>query len=336
MTGIKTTPTPRPAPGAHMTRAAAPALADMIRAAICEAEAAQPLILRAPADPSADWQVRRNPTPAAALRALPLAFAGAIATTTPATPAERLGAEIAARSVLVGLGLNLIACSGDQPAVGVIVGGDGQRVQMAQATAVEFSLPRPAPFALVAEDDEAAEVASLADRTRIAASGLRVNGFRAKLTRAVLKDRDPALLAAELSESIICGAARAIDRIALEALSTGDGVPVGDMRAAGAAGVSFDRLRAVIGRLGPSGEFALPDLAADRGALFFKGVQAVFTDQAAGGWIGDWSTHAVAHTPEISVLVTKTNARGDLVLSAWMGAEAVSPIAGATNLWRLA
>lgn len=335
----------RPQPGGTMTRSATPArvaLAASIRDAIAEATAAQPVQFRETFAGSDEYRALPSPIPAASLRAVPIAFRrdlagdllGATATTEPTQPAA-LGDAIAARSVLAQLGLSLVTVQGQAEPLTHVKGADGQAVGVMQTTRAEFSTVRPAPFATPIEDDDFSEVALLADVTAIAASGLRLHGFRHRMNRAALKDRPAETLAAEFAESILAGAGRLIDRLALDSLATDGGLPLGDIRAAGAAGVQFDRLRAVIGRLGPSGEFALPDMQAIEGRLYHSGVPAVFTSEAAGGWLGDWATHCVAVTPELHVLAHKLNARGDLQLSAWLGATGISPTPG-TRIWRLA
>lgn len=328
-----------------MTRGATPArvaLAASIRDAIAEAGAAQPVQFRELPDGSGDFRVLRDPVPAASLRAVPVAFrrdmAGdllaATATTAPAQSAA-LGDAIAARSVLAQLGLSVVTVPGQAEPLTHVKGAEGQPVGVMQTARAEFSTVRTAPFMTANEDDEFAEAAQLADVTTIKASGLRLHGFRHRLNRPALKDRPAETIAAEFAEAILAGAGRLLDRLALESLATDGGLPLGDARAAGAAGVQFDRLRAVIGRLGPSGEFALPGIQAVEGRLYHSGVPAVFSGEAAGGWLGDWGTHCVAVAPELQILIHKLNARGDLQLSAWLGAVGVSPTPG-TRVWRLA
>lgn len=320
--------TRKPTPGQTMTRAADPAaaLVATIGAAIREAQAAQPLILREPSDPNADWQVRANPTPAASVRFIDLAAAQPVA----APNAPDLLTAIRSRSVLAGLGLGLIVLPERADAPTAKVALQGQPV-IAAAGRGEHSVIGPLEFAFVNEDDPAPAAAWPATVTEIRHSGLRQHAVRVNVSRSTMKNRPVDVLAAEIATALIAGVGRRVDRLAFESLTTGDAqTPVGHWRQLVALGTPFENIAAVSGLDAISGSLAIVE-----GRLFLEGIPSAVTDQSSRSLWGDFRTHAVAIGSQMGVLVKKTTADGAVEVSAWFDAIGLSPTA-ATRLRFLA
>lgn len=304
-----------------------PDLAATIGSAIREAQAAQPVILRAPSDPQADYQVLRNPTPAAALRFLDMTVAAPLAAPT----APDLLGTVRAHSVLAGLGMPLLVLPDQDDAMTAHAATGTRPVGVSRTARGEFSIVAPLDFAATGEDVEAPLSAWPATTTEVRHSGLRQHTARVAIPRSMQRERPIDVLAAELSAAIAAGIGRAVDRVALATLLTGDTpAPLGTWRDAVAAGTAFDRLRAVAG---PGA--TLPEARAIEGTLFVDGIPAAATDQAATSFVGDFSTICCALAAQVGILVKKTGVDGGLEVVTFFAAGAPSATPR-TRVWRMA
>ncbi|MCZ8133424.1 MAG: hypothetical protein O9248_00085 [Rhodobacteraceae bacterium] len=318
--------TRRPTPGQTMTRAAdaSATLVATIDAAIREAQSAQPLILREPNDPNADYQVRRNPTPAAAVRFIDLAAAQPVAAPT----APDLLGMIRGESAFAGLGMGLIVLPERADAQTAQVALQGQPVVPAAGRG-EHSVIGPLDFTLTHEDDVAPLAAWPATVTDIRHSGLRQHSVRVAVRRETLRHRPAAVLASEIATALIAGVGRRIDRLAFESLTTGDDqTTVGTWRQLVTLGTPFENIGALAGTDAINGSLAIIE-----GRLFLDGIPAVLTVQSNRSLFGDFRTHAVAIGAQLGLLVKKTTATGDLEVTAWFDAIGLSPTPATRLRW---
>lgn len=150
---------------------------------------------------------------------------------------------------------------------------------------------------------------------------------RIEVPRSVQKARGFDQVATEIAVALSLGMGRAIDGELLGAVAAAAVAPF-TIAAAAAAGVRWGELVAMIGT---DGAGAVPE----NGRLFAAGVPAKLVPVVAGTIVGAWSRYAVATLEEVDLLVERQSRTGKLVVTAWMGLQALLP-EGEAFAWSVA
>lgn len=190
----------------------------------------------------------------------------------------------------------------------------------------------PAPFAVVADGDDVAESAMPTSEALVDREAGTQYGFRVTFTRREIKAKGWDVLAAEMMTSIAAGLARAVDSHLLSAIAATT-PPTYTLAAAAAAGCRFGELRALIGRDLAEVPDSYMKISADSGQLRVNGVPAELTPFAADTvYLGDWSRYGVAVHDSIDLLLERTSAAGEVVVTCWLDLHALVPDAG--RMWK--
>lgn len=185
-----------------------------------------------------------------------------------------------------------------------------------------------APFAPVADGEDVAESAmpiseALVDRE----NGGTQYGFRVRIKRKDVKAKGWEAISADLLTSVSAGLARAVDKHLLTAVAA-SAPSAFTLAAAAASGVRFDQLAALVGT------DATGSTVSDAGELRAAGIRAELTADAAATYIADWSHTGVAVHDSIDLLLERTSAAGDLVVTCWLDLHALLPDSG--RVWAVA
>jgi hypothetical protein len=195
-------------------------------------------------------------------------------------------------------------------------------------------LVEPAPFAPITldADGDAGPPVLLPGEGTVAASALPMPeasiardalgqvAVRFEVTRAIQRDRLPGELEAEIMMALGLGLGRAMDRALLSAVTAA--TPGAFSAAAVAAsGARWSEVRAIIGTNGTGA-------TTDRGEIFAGGVPAEVSPDLAGTLAGSWDRAAVVVSGEADLLLSRIDARGRLVVTAWLGLQGLVPDAG--------
>lgn len=141
---------------------------------------------------------------------------------------------------------------------------------------------------------------------------------RFELPRSVMKAKGMDELTTEMLTAIALGVGRAADEELLTAITaTTPGAYT--LAAAAAAGLRFDELRAIVGTA------AAGAAVNDAGRLNVSGLPAELSPDMAATIVGSWDRAAVAVSPEISLLVERTNANGSMAVTCWVDMQALIP-----------
>jgi ribonucleotide monophosphatase NagD (HAD superfamily) len=87
---------------------------------------------------------------------------------------------------------------------------------------------------------------------------------------------------------------------------------------AAAAGLRWGDLRAVIGTGAAAGSVAV-----ENGTLRALGVPGELTADTAKAYVADWRGAGVFVSDAVDLIIDRTSAAGDLVVTAWVGAQGV-------------
>lgn len=150
---------------------------------------------------------------------------------------------------------------------------------------------------------------------------------RFELTRAQMKAKGMDELTTEIMTAIALGLGRAADEELLAAI-TATTPGAYSLAAAAAAGLRFDELKAIIGTA------AAGAAVNDAGRLHVSGVPGELTADMAATVVGAFDRAAVAISPEISLLVERTNANGSMAVTAWVDMQPLLPEPG--KFWAVA
>lgn len=152
--------------------------------------------------------------------------------------------------------------------------------------------------------------------------------FAVPLKRGDLRDIEDDRLLAEVLAAIVLGIGGAADACLLAAIHAASPANF-HLGAAAAKGLRFHDLKAIIGADGYSQGTGLPaQVTIDQGALYLAGIPADMTDAAEPSTIAAFDRFGVCLGGEITVLVERKSAAGDVALTCHVGMAAVVPDAG--------
>lgn len=328
------TRTQRPAPGAHLNRAADVQPVDL--AAIFEHARRQIGYMDGPegADGVPTYRVAKPAASAATLdlramlpRVASTATRPSVATTVRQSgESMTLAATVAAAARTVQAGAHLIVMEPPRLI-------DGAVPAFTQSPA-GLRIVRPAGFEVLTLDPvtgegEAAENALsdiVTEATIDRETDLLQHAFRVRVPRSTMKDLAPGVAEAEIAHAIALGLAEAADRCLLAALEAAiPAAPTGGFTfgKAAAMGLRWGDLAAIIGS-NPAAGAAVNDA----GALTVNGVAAEFVAAPVGAIIAAWSRFAIIMHPEVRVMAERLDATGALTVTCFADMAAVVPDAG--------
>ncbi|WP_207887388.1 hypothetical protein [Pseudomonas sp. 30_B] len=185
-----------------------------------------------------------------------------------------------------------------------------------------YTLVEAADFALVADGADVSDSALPVYRDMIDLDTMPAYGFRVALSRAEQKAYEEGQLSDHALVSIALGLARVADQVLLSAINASTPATF-SLGAAAALGVEFSELRALVGTAGTGAAVG------QDGTLRAAGVLAELTPASAETIVGSFSRAAVAVHEDIRLVAERTSKQGELVLTAWLNAQALLPLPGA-------
>ncbi len=184
-----------------------------------------------------------------------------------------------------------------------------------------FAVVNPADMALIGDDADVTVSDIPLFLSAIDRNNQKSYGVAFKLTRRQMKERGDEQTAAELLTGIYSGVARIVDKLALQAVLANTPEAFSLAKAA-AAGVRVADLRGLVGTDATGASFR-----AD-GQLVAAGIPAELTPVTDQTVIGQFDRALAVVGPDMSVLVNRLNANGDVTVTAWLSVDAVAPDAG--------
>lgn len=185
----------------------------------------------------------------------------------------------------------------------------------------------PAAFELltVAGDDPEGEIETLSNpiaRAAVDRETLSQFAVRVKVSRRAQKLHGLDRITSQLVEAVAMGLGRVFDKELLRVVDAATLVEVGTAQAvatsAAAAGLRWGDLRAVIGTGAAAGSVAV-----EHGTLRALGVPGELTADTAKAYVADWRGAGVFVSDAVDLIIDRTSAAGDLVVTAWCGAQGV-------------
>lgn len=232
----------------------------------------------------------------------------------------RLDAELARRSKVAAAGASIIVVN---TAPEGMTGGNDNLAMYSRPT--HFRIVTPAPFAplngVLLEPVQMSVSAYPALDAEISMGDAPTVGVRFALTRRFQKSLPDGLMEHELFTGIAWGLADAIDRVLLHTLSNASDAPAPTftLGAAAAKSLEFSELKALCGTNGTGAAVGYD------GVLRVAGVPAELTGVIPDTIIGAFSRAAVAVRDEIHVLLKRTDAAGNLEVTAYADVQALIP-----------
>ncbi len=191
---------------------------------------------------------------------------------------------------------------------------------------VHFDLIEPTKATRVFNDEELPTAKLGIFRDYVNLENMHQVGVHVSLSRAEMRQYNKGQLAASAMASIVLGLGRAIDQTITYTILRGKPA-VFSLPSVAVAGLRFGELRALCGTNAASASInsAGQLVVMTNGPQDTGGIAAELTDVMAETIVGDFSRCAVAVHDEIRLVADRTNARGDLTLTAFIGIQALLP-----------
>lgn len=237
-----------------------------------------------------------------------------------------LGGAAAGNARVFEAGARMIVLpSQDDPGPYFISAGAGEQVMAVGDADAVFSVIAPAVMTeQTVEHSDFADMGTIATRAEIGRANLRLFGCTTTVTRRAGRMVGDGTIAVEFASAIAAGIGDVIDRVLLTALEAAGLAEVAPLDANGLMpaviaqrGLRFRDIRGMIGTSGAGRPV--------EGQLYLGGFPSEVTNQCSAAIYGAFDRAGVAISNEIGVTAHRFNTRGDLQVTAWIGAAALIP-----------